>query len=262
MEPKQEEADDAFNMVLPSKEESRLVKSQTSSRASSRTRSLSPSPNLAPFSSESLAKNAEDLVRKKGFYKSCPPPPPPPPPMMFHKSISMRPRYGEAPSFDKELKRTFTMSVGENKKFHEEKPPMQRTSFKSDHKFMGHANVPLVSEPVEKKGFLNKVLVEESDNDDEEVDDDDDDEDTETEDDDVGGERIVILQNEDNGKGPPLNGGESSKTDEASFGTMSDEGPDVDKKADEFIAKFREQIRLQRIESIKRSTKSARNSSR
>ncbi|CAM8988889.1 unnamed protein product [Rhodiola kirilowii] len=36
--------------------------------------------------------------------------------------------------------------------------------------------------------------------------------------------------------------------------TMQDFGPDVDKKADEFIAKFREQIRLQRIESIKRST--------
>lgn len=36
--------------------------------------------------------------------------------------------------------------------------------------------------------------------------------------------------------------------------TQSDhEGPDVDKKADEFIAKFREQIRLQRIESIRRS---------
>ncbi|CAI9095708.1 OLC1v1031704C2 [Oldenlandia corymbosa var. corymbosa] len=34
----------------------------------------------------------------------------------------------------------------------------------------------------------------------------------------------------------------------------ADEGPDVDKKADEFIAKFREQIRLQRIESIRRST--------
>ncbi|KAG4954771.1 hypothetical protein JHK87_040365 [Glycine soja] len=48
---------------------------------------------------------------------------------------------------------------------------------------------------------------------------------------------------------------ESSKTD-------GDEGPDVDKKADEFIAKFREQIRLQRIESINRSTRSARNSSR
>ncbi|CAE6192137.1 unnamed protein product [Arabidopsis arenosa] len=33
----------------------------------------------------------------------------------------------------------------------------------------------------------------------------------------------------------------------------SNNGSDVDKKADEFIAKFREQIRLQRIESIKRS---------
>jgi hypothetical protein len=44
--------------------------------------------------------------------------------------------------------------------------------------------------------------------------------------------------------------------------TVSDEGPDVDKKADEFIAKFREQIRLQRIESIKRSTRVAGNSSR
>ncbi|KAJ0433241.1 hypothetical protein HanIR_Chr17g0868071 [Helianthus annuus] len=34
----------------------------------------------------------------------------------------------------------------------------------------------------------------------------------------------------------------------------SDNGPDVDKKADEFIAKFREQIRLQRIASIRKST--------
>ncbi|KAI4311643.1 hypothetical protein MLD38_036522 [Melastoma candidum] len=33
----------------------------------------------------------------------------------------------------------------------------------------------------------------------------------------------------------------------------SDGGPDVDKKADEFIAKFREQIRLQRVESMKRA---------
>ncbi|XP_062073924.1 uncharacterized protein LOC133778117 [Humulus lupulus] len=35
---------------------------------------------------------------------------------------------------------------------------------------------------------------------------------------------------------------------------VGDGGPDVDKKADEFIAKFREQIRLQRIASIKRSS--------
>ena len=34
----------------------------------------------------------------------------------------------------------------------------------------------------------------------------------------------------------------------------SKEGDDVDKKADEFIAKFREQIRLQRIDNMKRSS--------
>ncbi|KAL5132701.1 hypothetical protein HKD37_U058111 [Glycine soja] len=83
-----------------------------------------------------------------------------------------------------------------------------------------------------------------------ESDDDDDDDDTETEDQDVEGGRTVA-QNNDRGKGPPVIGGENG-----------DEGPDVDKKVDEFIAKFREQIRLQRIESIKRSTRSARNSSR
>ncbi|KAM1024508.1 hypothetical protein TB1_037112 [Malus domestica] len=37
-------------------------------------------------------------------------------------------------------------------------------------------------------------------------------------------------------------------------GNVGDAGPDVDKKADEFIAKFREQIRLQRIDLIKRSS--------
>ncbi|KAH1189180.1 hypothetical protein GmHk_20G057001 [Glycine max] len=75
-----------------------------------------------------------------------------------------------------------------------------------------------------------------------------------TRDQDVEGGRTVA-QNNDSGKGPPIIGGESSKTD-------GDEGPDVDKKVDEFIAKFIEQIRLQRIKSIKRSTRSARNSSR
>ncbi|XP_028198013.1 uncharacterized protein LOC114382652 [Glycine soja] len=40
-----------------------------------------------------LSSNAEDSVRKKGFYKSCPPPPPPPPPTMFQKSMFMKPRF-------------------------------------------------------------------------------------------------------------------------------------------------------------------------
>jgi hypothetical protein len=44
------------------------------------------------------------------------------------------------------------------------------------------------------------------------------------------------------------------KKEAAAASSASDGGPDVDKKADEFIAKFREQIRLQRIESIKKSS--------
>jgi len=80
LEHKQEEFDEASNMMFPSsKEESRPVKSQPSC-ASSRDNSMSFSPS---FSLESPAKNAEDSVRKKGFYKSCPPPPLPPPPTMF-----------------------------------------------------------------------------------------------------------------------------------------------------------------------------------
>ncbi|KAG6534716.1 arp2/3 complex-activating protein rickA-like [Zingiber officinale] len=43
--------------------------------------------------------------------------------------------------------------------------------------------------------------------------------------------------------------------EEASNSGSGAEENEVDKKADEFIARFREQIRLQRIESIKRSTK-------
>ncbi|XP_072963469.1 uncharacterized protein [Typha angustifolia] len=48
----------------------------------------------------------------------------------------------------------------------------------------------------------------------------------------------------------------------SSTATVSVDENEVDKKADEFIAKFREQIRLQRIESIKRYTahRSVRNS--
>nr|GMD78633.1 MICAL C-terminal-like protein [Ipomoea batatas] len=57
--------------------------------------------------------------------------------------------------------------------------------------------------------------------------------------------------------------GKSAFTPFNGRGSSGDGGPpDVDKKADEFIAKFREQIRLQRIESIRRSagqTAAARN---
>lgn len=75
----------------------------------------------------------------------------------------------------------------------------------------------------EKKDFLDEVIVETDDE-------------SESENDDDGG----LDRNTDNGGGNSI--------------AVSDGGPDVDKKADEFIAKFREQIRLQRIASIKRSS--------
>ena len=91
----------------------------------------------------------------------------------------MKPRYdgssNEAPSFNKELKRSFTSErttlVG--KKSHEENKSKQGTLFRNN-KFMGHASMPLVSQPAEKESLLV------------ESDDDDDDNDTETEDQDNG----------------------------------------------------------------------------
>ncbi|XP_061337066.1 uncharacterized protein LOC133284101 [Gastrolobium bilobum] len=245
MEPKQEVDTLSQQPSKPSMEESRALKSQTS-------RSISPSP---AFSSESLVKNTEDLIRKKCSYKSCPPPPPPPPPVLFQKSMSMNPRYGsfnEQTSFVKELKRSFTsernsmkwdsgdkVMMGKIESGIEVKPRGYADEEENEENFMGHASVlPASMEFVdkEKESFFDKVIVES------------DDEDTETEDEDVGGGRI---SENDNKESSPIV--ESLKTDE---------GPDVDKKADEFIAKFREQIRLQRIESIKRSTRITRNSSR
>ncbi|XP_027361778.1 nucleolar and coiled-body phosphoprotein 1-like [Abrus precatorius] len=291
-----------FNKVeYRSLKSQKSLSSRPSSASSSPKGASSPSPS---FSSESLAKNAEDLMRKKGFYKFSSPPPPPPPPPIFQKSISMKPKsssFNKDASFDKELKRSSTSerrdlnrwtsgsrftsrvdseievipkghvenlsmknsvttlrSSGESKEgmkrseksqMEEEaeeyfvKEPTRKTykhvSFRSD-KLMGHASVPPVSEPAseeEKERFIDKVIVEL-------------DEDTETEDEEVEG-RVIEKES-----------GESSKMD-GPCSSNGDEGVDVDKQADEFIAKFREQIRLQRIESIKRSARiAARNSTR
>ncbi|CAL0313727.1 unnamed protein product [Lupinus luteus] len=278
-----------FSKMVPG-----IMKSETS--FSSQTNPLPSSPKFTPSPSflpeyvkESLAKNKDDFVRKKGFYnKSCPPPPPPPPPPMFRKSISMKPRHGSFneranySSFDKELKRSFTSETNgmkmnrfessievkpkgyaenmsnigksvrkikadqnksllgkegteEKEELEDEEHYMQEPTRKG----MGYDSMEF-GEQEQKESFLDKVVMESYD------------EYTETEDEDVGAK---IIQKESV---------ESSKTDETnSSGIGGDEGQDVDKKADEFIAKFREQIRLQRIEFIKRSTtKITRNSTR
>ncbi|KAG2679841.1 hypothetical protein I3760_11G070400 [Carya illinoinensis] len=270
--------------------------SNTSSKSSlshslSSARKLSPSPS---FSAESQAKNAEDLVRKKSFFKSPPPPPPPPPPPLIRKSSSVRPNstfVSDGVSLEKELRRSFTSepkklnkSVGESQVGRvnpEVKVKVRRiraseaeagaggvTDFgedamngnlekglkeaqlvgKSGWEIMGFDQTSSRTKRLRGEDFMEfsgkeneyfvdpLTMVSE--------------ENTESEDDDIGGS--------------PSNGvGLNHK--EAASSSFGDEGggPDVDKKADEFIAKFREQIRLQRIESIKRSSgQIKRNSSR
>ncbi|KAK9927625.1 hypothetical protein M0R45_024801 [Rubus argutus] len=89
------------------------------------------------------------------------------------------------------------------------------------------------SEGDEKEDIFDKVVMES-------------DEETESEDDNIEGGSVP----KDIGESPKP----SPRPYEPVSGSASDGGPDVDKKADEFIAKFREQIRLQRIDSIKKSS--------
>ncbi|MED6118782.1 hypothetical protein PIB30_005921 [Stylosanthes scabra] len=246
-----------------------MMRSQTSSSSSSRSSRTSP-----VSSAESVAKNSEDVMRKVVFCKSCPPPPPPPPPM-FPKSVSMKPlRYGGS-SFDKELKRSFTSEgrrtfIANNKsmakgkvvkeQFEDQEPRRKsgqkgkgfenKISFRTD-EFMPE------EEEEEEESFLDKGIMENDHYHD------DDDESSEYEDEDVGrGARMMQKEKVENQNlAPPPHVEEGSKTEEEEEESAAPSS-DVDKKADEFIAKFREQIRLQRIESIKRSTRTSRKSSR
>ncbi|XP_015896642.3 uncharacterized protein LOC107430318 [Ziziphus jujuba] len=117
-----------------------------------------------------------------------------------------------------------------------------QTSFKTEHLNRGSVWNPIYGEfqeqeeeeEEEEEDLAVEALIETE----EEMDSEDDDQ--------IGG---GFMQN-DIGENTKL----SPKNEPTPSGSVSDGGPDVDKKADEFIAKFREQIRLQRIESIKRSS--------
>ncbi|XP_028786408.1 uncharacterized protein LOC114742307 [Neltuma alba] len=245
------------NVVLPSpipwRSES-LMKLQNSRLSrpnpmSSSTSLSSPKPkdqslSSPSFASESLAKNSEDtVIKNKVFYKSAIPPPPPPPPMLF-KSISMKPRtssLNQAVSSDKDMKRSFTTSERRDKPrgLHFENNNM-RNPLEAEGEVKRMASVGFAEEEKVIMGF---------------------DEDTETEDEGGGDEAGRSRIEKDKAENQP-NNEENPKIDQGTGG-IGEEGPDVDKKADEFIAKFREQIRLQRIDSIKRSAnRMARNSSR
>ncbi|KAL3497544.1 hypothetical protein ACH5RR_040276 [Cinchona calisaya] len=270
--------------------ESRSIRSQ--SFRSSRPDSACPSPNspknLSPspsFPSESQAKTVEDVVRRKIYITSSPPPAPPPPPTPFIKKSPLVKSNSSLINGDhfpeKELKRCIRSmpndsgetereglsrransgpelrpraqnDVSQTGKFVRTIRPIEPTMFsvksrESDEDTINaiargvgftdklmHETAPnfrrqtLTELPkAEKKENIENVIVETYDS-----------SEAETEDDyfeeNLGSSGNEVLANDNI--------------------ATTDEGPDVDKKADEFIAKFREQIRLQRIESIRRST--------
>ncbi|KAE8650053.1 hypothetical protein Csa_010234 [Cucumis sativus] len=318
---KQEEAD---NPSMEDSESNRIgsrsPKPQTSksSRASAIPQRLSPSPSPSPrkpspshnVSPELQAKSAEDLVRKKSFYRSPPPPPPPPPPRV-RRTSSMKPsswvNEDDVPH-QKELRRSYTskprtitrdtgddtdMMIGANSSGETQprhyvdglsmgksvrtirageavnEPPRRGREFSVNDQLKGKTMMnenthvqdfeenPLESPDEDKEELVEKLTM------DTDVDEDDDD-DMESE---VEGNSMVgKFIREDNGEPFDVKrrnrederGSSNEEEEEEEAGSSSnignDGGPDVDKKADEFIAKFREQIRLQRIESFKRSS--------
>ncbi|XP_022772507.1 uncharacterized protein DDB_G0284459-like [Durio zibethinus] len=291
-----EDIESEFNRL-----ESRSFRSQTTrlTRSSSMSSSpkLSHSPplsspkKLSPSSSlstETQAKSAEDLVRKKSIYRSPPSPPPPPPPMI-HKSSSLKPistLTDDEVSFDKDLpwnfgresndlngsrgdafmgtKRDYIYGLSKGKSRRTIRPGDSlsgtRTEGEIDNGINGKTvkfdqtslirteklnreSVSFMPKPTfmefpqgRKQEFVKKLVVETTDDD------------SESEDEEVGETSC-------------LSSLERSPNNEEASGI--DGGSDVDKKADEFIAKVREQIRLQRIDSIKRSSgQMKRNSTR
>ncbi|KAJ8526742.1 hypothetical protein K7X08_029219 [Anisodus acutangulus] len=225
-------------------------KTLSPSQSFSSSRKLSPSLSFSPQSQSKIV--SEDVVRKKSFRKWTPPPPPPPPPPPHYYKHSPLMKSSSSVTNDKvissekELRRSIRSVpmeptgaekflrpfIGSTraKEYGEELiSPENEQTFRGSTDKMMHESYNFATNPrfmefqnEEKKEYVEKFLVES------------DQEDSETESEDYD----YFEEN-------------AEKTENA---TQSDhEGPDVDKKADEFIAKFREQIRLQRIESIRRT---------
>ncbi|KAB2632436.1 chromodomain-helicase-DNA-binding protein 1-like [Pyrus ussuriensis x Pyrus communis] len=173
------------------------------------------------------------------------------PPTMFYKSSSTRP-IKDGASYEKDLRRSFSSgtnnmnkSNGEFQRSYVDSLSMSKSvrttragksaagAWKVMEKSSKEVETSLVEKVEEKKHFLNKVGMES-------------DEETEKEDDSFD-ENFIWKDIREIPKTTPNNYVSIS-------GNVFDAEPDVDKKADEFIAKFREKIRLQRIDLIKRSS--------
>ncbi|CAG7897775.1 unnamed protein product [Brassica rapa] len=179
--------------------------------------------NSAPRKDYPPPRSYRESVQKKNY--TPPPPPPPPPPMDYYKSPPSKLRVS-----------------GERRKLSEQKMKLDERSAtrNSPTKVWWSEPIAETKEDIREdmnrndgRSFVGSKATEESED-----------------------KEDMITQNVIHEDGEHS---EKKIEEEINCGNISD----VDKKADEFIAKFREQIRLQRIESIKRSAyKISANSSR
>ncbi|GAA0175805.1 hypothetical protein LIER_41980 [Lithospermum erythrorhizon] len=251
-------------------------------------RKVSPSPS---WSGEAQEKRIEDFLRKNSFNKSSPPSPPPTEPPYLHKSSlsssgpteiindeinetrELRRRTRSVPMEFTEIKRmevprggnswpefratdyhhdglNTKKSVGTIRHSETFGKTMRQNEFRKD---LNTEEQEKWSKAIEeffgdKKEFTNKFLHEKFPSqsrqtfvelpEEEDIVDTDEDSETESKDEFFDG-NISKEQN--------------SFSQGASEDSNVDGGPDVDKKADEFIAKFRQQIKLQRIQSMRGS---------
>ncbi|KAL3499648.1 hypothetical protein ACH5RR_038741 [Cinchona calisaya] len=212
---KEDEEDGLTSYSLPaSLEEDSELKRSQSFRSSTSHSPKTVSP-LPSISSESQTKSVEDVLRRKIYVKSLAPPAPPPPPSFIRKSFLQKSNSSLVNGEDFPEK-VLRRSVRSTPNDSRESEIEVLSRISNSGPNLRRQNFSELQK-AEKKEYVENVVVE-----------------TERSSDDYSEESLESSGNEDT--------------------NAADEGPDVDKKADEFIAKFREQIRLQRIESIRRST--------
>ncbi|MQM07514.1 hypothetical protein Taro_040355 [Colocasia esculenta] len=216
------------------------------SSASPSPRRLSPRSSLSP---EPRAKSNEDPWKRKVLFNASPPPPPPPPPPFFHKTPSPPPiRKIACRSFRDELT---TSNVGNRGRDDDRgwssdlgspcSPGLSYYSMGRSVRTVRPREVPRdtsadVATPVTVEKEKRKKKTSEA----------VDDRAATASDGRDSAEASGCPSNAGELPGAALGGGAVEQLQEA-------EENEVDKKADEFIAKFREQIRLQRIDSIKKT---------
>jgi Cotton fibre expressed protein len=231
---------------IEARDEVSAPKIKSSNLPSPHYKRLSPSPSPSP----SLSR--ENSEKKKTLYKeitSWPPvPPPPPPPFLGHAY--------QPPFLGRRAKSNMRSFRDELKDVSMRPKPRPRTSFDSSSSFSPPIAKPVRAyrpkdTPIEPP---KRTVLERRDEDTIErvsiySDSDDVSESTDSEVEEEEEEEIEGYSDKEVIEKPKFS---TTKVEEKKRVNEEDVN-EVDKKADEFIAKFREQIRLQRIESIKRS---------